>query len=81
LDSPDPNNGPRLPDSITGDFCRELVTETRAGVAADPGSIYAYAIWKASIELSNRFDDEQGIPVDEAETIDALILPPLRRLL
>jgi hypothetical protein len=66
---------------VTGNLCRELVIESRAAVEGDPRSIYAFSVWKAILEIARRFEDEQGIPVDEVETIDSIVLDPLKRFL
>ncbi len=40
---------------ITGDLCKDLVSQSRAEVESDPGSICWYAVWRFSLELDRTY--------------------------
>lgn len=66
---------------VTGDLCEKMVTLARALMEGSPDSIYAHSLWRFSVELAGYFDDDQGIPIEDAHRIDAVMEDALRELL
>lgn len=66
---------------ITGDLCESLLREARNTCDANPGSIFSYSVWKASLELHEYFADSQGIPLDYARQISRVVGDSLKSII
>lgn len=70
-----------LRDGVTGDLIQALIDRARHTSDANPGSVFAYAVWSVCWDLSQYFEDEQGIPVSEWARINLAIRNPLTELI
>jgi hypothetical protein len=66
---------------VAGDGLAVLVNLARQEAAAEPRSAWAYARMRALEELASYFSDDQGIPTEEAQAINALFCGPIATLI
>lgn len=67
--------------TLTGDLSTALLEHARLLMQRYPESVDAYALCSALREIREFFQDDQGIPVSEAEAIDDALLDSVRGLI